>query len=96
MGMREDYQAIMEKRLNEWKAQTERFSAVAGEVEAQAKAQYEKDLSFLKAKQDDAWVNFNKLKTASEDVWGQFTANMDKAGEDLKEAAERMSTQYKR
>ena len=27
MGMREDYQALMEKQLNEWKAQTERFTS---------------------------------------------------------------------
>lgn len=32
MGMREDYQALMEKQLNEWKAQTERFKAGAAQV----------------------------------------------------------------
>jgi hypothetical protein len=44
MGTREDYQALMEKQLNEWKAQTEHFKAGAAQFEAHAKAQYEKNL----------------------------------------------------
>ena len=37
MGLREDYQALMEKQLNEWKAQTERFKAGAEQIEAHTK-----------------------------------------------------------
>jgi hypothetical protein len=96
MGTREDYQAFMEKQLNEWKVQTERFTAGAGQMEAQAKAQYEKNLELLHAKQEEAWENFRKLKDASEGAWGQFKANMDKAGEDLKAATERLTTQFKK
>jgi hypothetical protein len=96
MGIREDYQALMEKQLNEWKAQTERLKAGAGQMEAQAKAQYEKNLDLLHAKQEQAWENFYKLKNASEGAWGQFKANMDKAWGELKDAAERMTTQFKK
>jgi hypothetical protein len=39
MGMREDYQALMEKQLSEWKAQTERFQAGAAQMGAEAMAQ---------------------------------------------------------
>ena len=42
MELREDYQKLMEKQLNEWKAQTERFRADAEKIEAQNKAQYKK------------------------------------------------------
>jgi hypothetical protein len=86
----------MEKQLNEWKAQTERFKAGAEQMEAQAKAQYEKNLVLLHAKQEEAWENFHKLKTASESTWGQFKVHMDKAGADLKDAAERMTAQFKK
>jgi hypothetical protein len=96
MGTREDYQALMEKQLNEWKAQTERLKAGAGQMEAQAKAQYEKSLELLHAKQEEAWANFHKLKNASEGAWEQFKANMDKASGELKDAAERMTTQFKK
>jgi hypothetical protein len=74
MGTREDYQALMEKQLNEWKAQTERLKVGAVQMEAQAKAQYEKNLESLRAKQEEAWENFYKLKNASEGAWEQFKA----------------------
>jgi hypothetical protein len=95
MGIREDYQALMEKQLNEWKAQTERFKAAAAQMEAQAKVQYEKNLEILRAKQDEAWENFHKLKSANESAWVQFKAHMDKAGEEVKSAVERMTTKFK-
>jgi hypothetical protein len=95
MGIREDYQALMEKQLNAWKAQTESFKASAAEIEAHAKAQYEKNLETLRAKQTEAWEYFYKLKGANESVWAQFRAHMDKTGEEVKDAVERMATKFK-
>ena len=95
MGTREDYQALMEKQLNEWKAQTERFKAGAEQIEVQAKAQYEKNLEVLRAKQVEAWENFYNLKGANENAWGQFKAHMDKAGGDVKAAVEQMTRIFK-
>ena len=96
MGMREDYQAFMEKRLNEWKAQTERLKAEAEQMETQAKAQFDKQLEFLRAKQEEAWGTFHEMKKASEGAWEQFKARMDKASEELKNAAERVAKQFKK
>lgn len=96
MGIREDYQSQMEKQLNEWKAQTERFKAGVAQVEAQAKAQYEKNLELLHAKQEEAWDNFGKLKSAGEGAWDQFKAKMDKASDELKDAADRMTAHLKK
>ena len=93
MGMKEDYQALMEKQLNQWKAQTEQLKAGAGQMEAQAKAQYEKNLELLQAKQQKAWENFYKLKNANEESWEKFKSDMDKASGELKDAAERMTKQ---
>ena len=95
MGLREDYQVQMEKQLNEWKVQTERFKADAEKIEASAKAQYEKQLEALRAAQTEAWEDFYKLKGANESAWGQFKAQMDKAGGEVKAAVERMTTNFK-
>jgi|HubBroStandDraft_6_1064221.scaffolds.fasta_scaffold251365_2 hypothetical protein len=96
MGTREDYQALMEKQLNEWKAQTERFKAGVAQIEAHAKAQYEKNLETLRAKQAEAWENFYTLKSANESAWGQFKAHMDKAGEEVKAAVDQFAAKLKR
>ena len=95
MGMREDYQALMEKQLNEWKAQAERFKAEAEQLQAHAKAQYDSGLSLLQAKQAEAWDNFHKMKNANEGAWAQFKAHMDKAGEEVKAAVEQIATRFK-
>jgi hypothetical protein len=95
MGLREDYQAQMEKQLQEWRAQTERFKAGAQQLEAHAKVEYEKNLERLRAMEADAWENFNKLKSASETAWSEFRAHMDKAGSEVKAAVERMTTNFK-
>ena len=96
MGFREDYQALMEKQLNEWKAQTERFKAGAAQFEAHAKAQYEKNLELLRAKQAEAWENFYTLKNANEGAWSQFKAHMDKAGQEVKAAVEDFAAKLKK
>jgi hypothetical protein len=95
MGLREDYQVQMEKQLNEWKVQTERFNAGAEQIEANAKVEYEKQLTALRAAQTEAWEDFYKLKGANESAWGQFKAHMDKAGGEVKAAVERMTTNFK-
>jgi hypothetical protein len=86
----------MEKRLNEWKAKTEEFKAGAGQMEAEAKAQYGKGLALLHAKQEEAWETFGRMKTASDSAWDQFRINMDKAGAELKAAAEHMTAQFRK
>jgi hypothetical protein len=96
MGLREDYQALMEKQLNDWKAQTERFKADAEQMQAQAKLQYEKHLESLRATQAEAWENFNKLKTANEGAWTEFKAHMEKAGGEVKAAMDSMAANFKR
>jgi hypothetical protein len=95
MELREDYQQLMEKQLNEWKAQTERFTAGAEQIGAHNKAQYEKNLEILRTTQADAWQNFNKLKAANESTWSEFKAHMDKAGGEVKAAVESMTTSFK-
>jgi hypothetical protein len=63
---------------------------------AQAKARYEKNLELLHAGQEGAWQNFSKLKAANESAWEQLKARMDKAGGELKDAVERMTTIFKK
>jgi hypothetical protein len=95
MALRDDYQTLMEKQLNEWKVQTERFKAGAEQIAAHTKVQYEKNLETLRATQADAWDSFSKLKNANESAWTEFKAHMDKAEGEVKAAVERMTTHLK-
>jgi transketolase len=95
MGIREDYQSLMEKQLNEWKAQAETLKASAEKFESSAKAQYEKMLETLRASQTQAWENFSKLKGSNDTAWAEFKAHMDKAGAEVRAAVESLTTNLK-
>jgi hypothetical protein len=58
--------------LNNGKAYTERIKAKADQLEAQANAQFDKQLELIRAKQNEAWDNFLKLKGTSKDTWSQW------------------------
>jgi Zn-dependent M32 family carboxypeptidase len=96
MGLREDYQSLMEKQLNEWKAQLDRFKAGAEEIQAHTKTQYEKHLETMRAAQAEAWEKFDKLKNANEGAWTEFKTHMDKAGGEVKAAMESMAANFKK
>jgi hypothetical protein len=96
MGLREDYQALMEQQLNDWKVQSDHLRAGAEKIEARAKVQYEKHLEVLRTTQVQAWDSFQKLKGANEGTWQQFKANMDTAGAEVKTAVEQMMNSFKK
>lgn len=95
MGMREEYQALMEKQLSEWKLQAERFKAGAQELEAQARVQFDKNLELLRTKQAEAWDHLGNMKKANEGAWVEFKAHVDKAGAEVKAAVETLATKFK-
>jgi hypothetical protein len=96
MGTREDYQAVMERQLNQWKAQTERLLGAVAQMAAPARVQYEQNLALLQAMQEEAWENFRRLTNAGDGAaWEQFRASMDKASAELKAAGERLTAQFK-
>jgi ElaB/YqjD/DUF883 family membrane-anchored ribosome-binding protein len=96
MELREDFQKLMEKQLNDWKAQTERFKAGVEKIEAHNKGLYDKHLEMLRVTQADAWESFTKLKSANESTWSELKARMEKAGREAKAAVDSMTTSFKR
>jgi len=95
MELREDYQKLMEKQLNDWKAQAERFKAGVEKMEAHNKVLYDKQLEILRVRHADASESFTKLKSANESTWLEFKAHMEKAGREVQAAVDSMTTSFK-
>jgi hypothetical protein len=93
MGMRE---ALMERQLNEWKTYTERLKSQADQLGAQAKAQFEKQLEVIRAKQNEALENFSRLKAAAADDWAQWKSKLDKAWDEMTMASDRLIDQFRK
>jgi hypothetical protein len=95
MGIREEYQALLERQLNEWKAYTERLKSQADRLETQAKGQFDQQLELMRAKQNEAWDNLLKLKGASEGAWDEWKSKLDKAWDEMKAASDRLTDQFR-
>jgi hypothetical protein len=95
MELREDFQKLMEKRLNDWKAQAERFKAGAEKLEVHNKGLYDKQLEILRVTQAEAWESFTKLKSANESSWLEFKARIEKSSREVQAAVDSMTTSFK-
>ncbi len=96
MGVREEYQALVERQLNEWKTYTERLKAQADQWGAQAKGQFDQQLELMRTKQTETWDTLSKLKGAAEDDWGQWKSKLDKGWEEMKAASDRLTDQFRK
>jgi flagellar hook-basal body complex protein FliE len=96
MGMREQYQSMMEKQLNEWKLQAEKLKAGAEQWEALAKSQLNQHLDLVRAKQSEAWEHLQNMKQANEGTWAEVKEHVDKAGAEVRAAMESIATRFKR
>ncbi len=67
MDIRKEYQALVERQLNEWKGYAEKLKKHSGELEAQARRQFDQQLELIRAKQADVREHFTKLKAAGEE-----------------------------
>ena len=96
MGIREEYQAFVEKQLNDWKAYTDRLKTQADQLGAQAKGQFDQQLETIRTKQNEAWNMFMKLKGAGEDAWDQSKRQLDKAWDEMRAASDRLTEQFRK
>lgn len=94
MGMREEYQSFMERQLNDWKAYIERLKAQTEQMNAQAKTNFDQHLELMHTKQNEAWEHFLKLKSASEDAWKDSKQQLDKAWNEMKSSADRITDYF--
>jgi hypothetical protein len=94
MGIREEYQALIERQLADWKTYTERLKGQADQFGAQAKTQFDQQLELLRTKQNEAWDNLSKLRGAAEEDWAKWKSQLDKAWDDMKAASDRLTEQF--
>jgi hypothetical protein len=96
MDIRKEYQALVEKQLNEWKSYADKLKQHSGELETQARRQFDQQLEHIRAKQAEAWEHFMKLKAASEEGWGQWKSQLDHAWDEMRKASDRLTEQFRK
>ncbi|MCZ4304778.1 hypothetical protein O4G98_08525 [Zoogloeaceae bacterium G21618-S1] len=96
MNKREEYLALMEKQLGEWKEKIEPLLAEAEQWEVRVKRQYEANIEALHAKRKEALQHLSDLRQANDENWAQIKSNTDASWEALKEMTERLRTVKKK
>jgi len=86
MGKKEEYQAKVEAQLKKWGVELEELKAKAAKATAGAKAELNKQIEILKARQDVAQKKLKELKAASGEAWKDVKTGLEKTVADLKEA----------
>jgi len=86
MGKREEYQAKIEAQLKKWSAELEELKAKAAKAGTDAKAELNRQIETLKARQDTAQKKLKELKAASGEAWKDVKSGLEKTVADLKEA----------
>lgn len=96
MDIRKEYQALLEKQLNGWKSYAEKLKKHSGELENEARRQFDQQLEQIRAKQAEASEHFMKLKSAGEESWAQWKGQLDKAWEEMRKASDRLTDQFRK
>jgi hypothetical protein len=96
MDIRKEYQALVEKQLNEWKVYAENLKKHSAELEVQARRQFDQQLELIRTKQAEVSEHFTKLKSASEQTWAQWKGHLDKAWDEMRKASDRLTEQFRK
>ena len=94
MASRDEYVSKLKTQLDAWNAEAKKWEAKANEVQAGARAEYEKQLAVFREQRDKALEQMRKVQEASGDAWQQFARDTDQAWEKMREAYEKTSAQF--
>lgn len=75
---REEYLQKLKAKLDEWDADLDALEVKAREAQADAEAQYRKQVESLRAMRDDAFKQYAQMQDAAADVWETMAAAGEK------------------
>lgn len=82
-------------RIAQWDAEIDKKKAEADEAEADAKIEYQKQLSEMRTQRDKAEARLTELKNATDDAWEDVKSGFDRALDDISSAFTNAATRYK-
>ena len=96
MSMKDDYFAMMVSQFKRWDAEFGMLSAKGGQMSDAAGAQYDEQLSAMRASRDAAFKKLQDIRTASESAWRGMQSGVDAAWVSMKNALDQASFQSRK
>lgn len=85
----------MKAQIDEWNARIDQWEAKAKQAKADTKITYERHLTELRQKRDDAQDKLGEIQAAGEQAWEDLKSSTEKAFADLKAGIERASSHFR-
>jgi len=79
MTSRDDHLESFKVKLDEWNAEIGKLESNAREAQADAKAQYDKQLESLREMRDDAQKKYSEMQNATAEAWDVMLQGTEKA-----------------
>ena len=95
MSAKDEFVRTMHARLDQWNAEIDALTAKADAAEANARAEYHKQLEALRGKRDHARSKLNEVESASEGAWQDLKTGVELAWESVSEAVRSATTRFK-
>lgn len=95
MKQREVYLHKLQTQMDEWNAAIDQLKVRTGQVEADAKAEYDEQINDLQHKQYIAQRKLEKLQQASDDTWESLKFDVEDASNRLGESVNLATSRFK-
>lgn len=79
MSSRNEYLEKFKAKLDEWNADIDTLETKAQESQAEAQAEYHKQVETLRKMRDDAQKQYNEMQNAATDAWDALAEGTEKA-----------------
>jgi len=94
MMNRDEYVKKLKTQLDQWNAEAAKWEAKAKDAQATMKGEYEKQLSTLHSRRDEAMYQMKLLQGASTDAWQDMMKGADQAVKSMQEAFNRARSHF--
>jgi len=94
MMNRDAYVKKLKDQIDQWNAESKKWEAKAKEAQATMKGEYEKQLSTLHSRRDEAMYQMKLLQGASTDAWQDMMKGTDQALKSMQEAFNRARSHF--
>ena len=93
---RDEYVQKLKQQLDDWNAEAKKWEAKAQGAQSTMKAEYEKQLSTLRSRREEAMVQLKLLQGASTDAWQEMMKGADQAWKSMQDAVNRARSHFEK
>ncbi len=95
MSTKEEFVREMHSKLDQWNAEIDVLAAKARVAEAQARADYQRQLEELRSERDKARQKLEALESASEGAWQDLKDGVERAWDSVSQAVRSATSRFK-